>query len=68
MQTYRTDADLLADLLSGIDVHLVEVDVRELLGELLEDGADDLAWAAPLCPEVEDRVLVLSNLKVARKE
>jgi hypothetical protein len=29
--------------LLGVDVDLVEVDLGELLRELLEDGADDLA-------------------------
>ena len=60
--TYSAQAQLLSDRLGGIDVDLVKVDRGELPRESLEDRADDLAGAAPLRPEIEDRVLVLLYL------
>lgn len=61
-RTHSTDTDFLTDLLGGIDVHLVELYIGELVGELLEDRADDLAGSTPGCPKVENGDLVLANL------
>jgi len=56
---HSTDADLLGDVGLFVDVDLVELKVAVLFGELLEDGGDDLAGAAPGRPEVKDGDLVL---------
>ena len=63
--TYRTDAHFLRDCLSGVDIDLVELDVLELFfsGKDLKDGGDHSAWSAPSCPEVEDGIFVLRNLR-----
>jgi hypothetical protein len=61
-QTYRTDAHLLADIARGIYIDLVASDGGELFGELLKDRADDLAWATPCCPKVDDSDLIPANL------
>lgn len=61
--TYRTDADLLGDVRLLVDVDLVELGALELLGQLLEDGRDLLAWAAPGRPEVEHGRRILVNLR-----
>lgn len=68
MGTHRAHADLLRDVLRLVDVDLVERDLlAELLGELLEDGRDDLARAAPGRPEVNDDRLVAVDLYIARR-
>lgn len=53
---HGADADLLGDLGLLVDVDLEEVDLLAGGGvrDLLEDGADGLAGAAPGRPEVDD--------------
>ena len=46
---------LIGQALLLVDVDLHELDlVLALLGDLLEDGRDGVAWTAPLGPEVDD--------------
>ena len=47
-----------------IYIDLVEIDVRELVGEVLKDGRDDPARATPRCPEVEKSDLVAVDLEI----
>jgi hypothetical protein len=61
-KTHGANGDFLRDLLSLVDINLVEVDVGDLLRHLLEDRRDDTAGAAPGRPEVEDRDTVLADL------
>lgn len=49
---HRSDADFLGDLGLGVDIHLVELDVRVVVREPLKDGGDGLAGTAPGRPEV----------------
>ena len=65
--TYRTNADLLAHVRDRVNVDLAELNVGELRLELLEDGADDSAGAAPCRPEVDNDVFVLAGLWHGRK-
>ena len=60
--TYRLDAHIRADFLLLVDVDLVEINARELRGELLEDGRDDTARTTPGRPEVNDDGLVTVDL------
>lgn len=60
--TYSANADLLRDLLLGIDIDLVEADICERLGQLLENGRDDLAGPAPRRPEVDYNDLITVDL------
>src|SRR6478735_2987275 len=57
-QDHRRDGHdpvLLGETLLLVDVHLDELHlVLALLGDLLEDGRDRVAWTAPLGPEVDD--------------
>lgn len=62
LDAYRTNADFLGDVLLVVHVDLVEVRVRELLRELLEDGRDDLARATPCRPEVDYNRLLAIDL------
>ena len=61
---HSLDADLGSDLLLGVDVDLVEVELLTSGGvrDLLEDGADDPARTAPGSPEVNDDGLVAFDL------
>lgn len=55
----RRNAIVARDLPLGIDVDFAEDDLAGLVlcaGELLEDGRDDLARAAPVSVEVDDCV------------
>src|SRR5690606_15152820 len=63
------DAVGLSDLrvLVGVELDDLEL-VAPLLRELLEDGCDHLAGAAPGCPEVdEDRPVVLQDVLGERR-
>ena len=62
--THRTDAHLLCNVAGLVNVDLVEVDGVGVVGELLEDGRDLLARAAPGRPEVEHRRAFALNLCV----
>lgn len=68
VSTYRTDADLLRDLLLLVNVDLIELQVGELVGQLLENWRDDLAGAAPSRPEVKNGDLFAVDLGGARDE
>jgi hypothetical protein len=63
--TYRTNANLLGDVRLLVDVDLVELHRLEGPRQLLEDGRDDLARAAPRCPEVEHGYRVAVDLHAA---
>lgn len=63
--TYSSDANVFGDLTSRIDVNLVKPDSFELVGKFFEDRADDLAWATPSCPKVEDGNLILRDLSTS---
>src|SRR5699024_3291790 len=49
------------ELLVSLGVHLAEGDLRVFLGGGLEDRAEALAWAAPLCPEVQQDDALLAD-------
>ena len=51
-----------------VDVHLGEGESGELLRELLENGANDLARTTPFSPEVNDNDLVTVDLKHANAQ
>lgn len=64
--THRTNANFLRDIRLLINVDFVEPDagvLRELL-ELLEYGANHLAWATPRRCEVDYRGLVAIDLAI----
>ena len=60
--THSAHADLLRNVLRLVNVDLVKVRVGVLLGELLEDGRDHPARAAPRRPEVENGGTVAVDL------
>lgn len=49
------DAELGSEVGAFVDIDLADFKGAALFGgELLEDGGEHAAWAAPLCPEVDD--------------
>jgi hypothetical protein len=50
--TYSTNSNFLGNILRVVNVHFVEVNIRVLVGKLLEDGRHNFARSAPRCPEV----------------
>ncbi len=57
-----SDVEETRQLGLGLGVDLAEHDVGVLVGSGLEGGAEDLAWATPLGPEVDnDGVVVIDR-------
>lgn len=52
--TYGPDANFCRDVIGFVNIDLVEVDGCDLVGECLEDRADDSARTTPGCPKVKD--------------
>lgn len=61
--THSAYTNLLRDFGRVVDINLVEFDIGELLGKLLEDGRDDAARATPCSPEVKDCYSALVDLR-----
>ena len=62
---HRLDGDGLGNLGLLLDVNLDKLDVGELGLELVEVRADQLAWAAPCRPEVDDNDVTRVDLCVS---